>query len=230
MVFLDQLHDRIIHDPEWQEWAKMVGQYNADTEIKFGCDHSKPHWLRVAAVAEDFVRRAGGNHYEMLLADIAGLIHDCGLICGDANHATNGARIAEAYLKSRWGNGRPLKDSDIAIIVHAIAHHSSCDDIQNLVDAALIFADKTDLDHRRALQTVNHTQQEITKIKQIQFKITKTTLALNYEVADDFNLDNFHWKKAFDAPAAVAVFLSKEFRFYVNGRPVRLSTSQTPTV
>ncbi len=230
MVFLDQLHARIIHDPEWQEWAQMVGQYDADIEIKFGCDHGKQHWLRVANTAKDFVQRAGGNRYEILLADIAGLLHDCGLICGDANHAANGARIAQAYLASHWGNERPLSDSDISIITHAIAHHSDCQDIHNLVDAGLIFADKTDLDHRRALQTINHTQREITKIKQIQFKVTDTVLALNYEVADDFNLDNFHWKKAFDAPAAVAIFLSKEFRFFINGHPAHLPTSQTPTV
>ena len=95
MIFIEQLHDRIFHDPEWREWDKIVGNYTVEEDIKFGCDHGKQHWLDVARIAADFVRRAGGNAREIALADTAGMLHDCGMICGEDNHAENDSSLPQ---------------------------------------------------------------------------------------------------------------------------------------
>ena len=225
MIFIEQLHDRIFHDPEWREWDKIVGNYTVEEDIKFGCDHGKQHWLDVARIAADFVRRAGGNAREIALADTAGMLHDCGMICGEDNHAENGVRIIRPYLKARFGNKRPLSDGDIEIICHAIAQHSDCNEINNLVDAALMFADKIDLGKHR-IHGIAHNNIQFceNQIDHIDFKITANALAINYVADPDFDFHFFltHWPKSYEVPQKVAAYLGKSFALFVNNKRITL--------
>lgn len=217
MVFIEQLYDRIRHDPEWRAWAKIIASHSIEDDVKFGCDHGIYHWTTVANVAQDFVSRAGGNKHDALLARIAGLLHDCGLICGEEHHAENGAQIAKAFLAARYGNNHPLSNIDIAIICHAIANHSSGREINNIIDAAILFADKTHVCRDRVYTTSSIILEEATKIKQVDFKIAKDTLAVRYQTIDGFDPDKFfRWRKAYEAPAKTAAFLGKNFVLFIN--------------
>ena len=225
MVFLDQLHDHIYHHAEWRIWAQTVDSYTAEEDPKFGCNHGIEHWLGVSRIAKDFARRAGGNHHEVILADIAGLLHDCGMICGEKNHAENGARIARCFLKANYGDNRPLSDADIEIICHAIAHHSDCKEINNVVDAALVFADKIELGkHRIRGKCYNDIQVCQSKIDRIEFKLTSDVLAINYVTDEDFDYDFFiaSWPKSYEIPTKVATWLGKGFVFFVNNKRIAL--------
>lgn len=225
MVFLDQLHDRIYHHAEWRIWAQAVGSYTAEEDPKFGRNHGIEHWLGVSRIAKDFARRAGGNHHEVILADIAGLLHDCGMICGEKNHAENGARIARCFLQANYGNSRPLSGTDIDIICHAIDQHSSCREVNNIVDAALMFADKIELGkHRIPGKCYNDIQHCESQIHHVDFKMTKDTLAINYVTDADFDFHFFSsiWPKSYEVPGKVAAWLGKSFMLFVNNERITL--------
>ena len=215
MVFIEQLHDRIRHDKEWRTWAKIVATLTTAEDVKFGCDHGIYHWTTVAGIAKDFVLHAGGNARDAMLADIAGLLHDCGLICGNDKHAENGAQIAKAFLQARYGDGRPLSNVDIEIIAHAIANHSDGTEMNNIIDVALHFADKIHVWRDRVYKTSSIILEEATKIKSIDYEITAAVLAVRYQVEDDFIPKKFfRWKKAYEAPQKAASFLASSSFFF----------------
>lgn len=218
MVFTDQLHRRILNDPEWRAWGKLADNLTIKDDVKFGCDHGINHWKNVSRIAANFVDCAGGSHTEIVLADIAGLLHDIGIICGDFQHAHISSCMARAYLESHFGEDRPLSTADIEIICHAIKVHSDCNEINNLVDAAVMFADKIDIDKKRALVVANKIIQHVTMIQRISFNIDKRYLTIEYTVSDDFNESFFFpsWPKAYSVPAKVADYLGKELKFIIN--------------
>lgn len=229
MVFIEQLHDRIRHDKEWRAWAKIVATLTTAEDVKFGCDHGIYHWTTVAGIAKDFVLRAGGNARDAMLADIAGLLHDCGLICGNDKHAENGAQIAKAFLQARYGDGRPLSNVDIEIIAHAIANHSDGTEMNNIIDVALHFADKIHVWRDRVYKTSSIILEEATKIRRIDYKITATALVVRYQVEDDFIPEKFfRWKKAYEAPQKAASFLGKQFILFLNDKRYILPQKTTP--
>lgn len=224
MAYITQLHDLIIQDPEWLEWAHIISAYTAKDDLKFGCDHGPKHWLSVSRIASDFVRQVGGCECEVILADIAGLLHDCGMICGDKNHAENGANIVRPYLRSRWGNNNPLSKPDIELVCHAIAQHSAYTEITNAVDAALVLADKIDIACHRLVSINNKIQICVSKIRNIGYEITDDALAIYYTVDQDFDTYFFlaSWSKSYEAPAKVAEWLGKDLYFFVNNQRIIL--------
>ena len=224
MVFIEQMQDCISHDPEWRAWAKIISNYTVLDDIKFGCDHGMNHWIRVSRIAADFARKTGGNDHEIHLVTIAGLLHDCGMICGEERHAENGACIARPYLQAHWGNLSPLSEADIRIICHAIAHHSDCTEINNIVDAALMFADKVDITRNRLVSIHNDVQRCVSQIERVDYDITDTELGINYVTDDDFDYNYFltNWPKAHEVPARIAAWLNRDFLFFINDQRIIL--------
>ena len=223
MTSIEQLHGCIIHDPEWLDWARTVSSYTAKDDVKFGCDHGIKHWLSVASLASDFARKTSASEREIALADIAGLLHDCGIICGEKNHAANGASIARSFLRSRWLND-PLTNYEIEQICHAIAQHSSYSEIDNIIDAAIIMADKIDIACHRLVSINNEIQVCVSQIRSIDYEITDDVLALYYTVDPDFRTYFFlaNWRKAYEAPAKIATWLGRSLCFFVNNQRIIL--------
>ena len=228
MVFIQQLRDSITQDAEWHAWADIVATHTIDEDVKFGCDHGIRHWEKVADIAKDFVLRASGDERNANLAEIAGLLHDCGLICGNDHHAENGAQIAKAFLKAHYGNRQPLSDIDIDVICHAIANHSNGTEIINIVDAAIFFADKIDVSRDRVNTTSSIILAEAIKIKSVDYEITNDRLILRYQVEDGFDHNQFfRWRKALEGPAKAATFIGKDFAFYLNDQRYSLPAANT---
>ena len=226
MVSVEQLHSFIFHDPEWRAWAKIVSNLTPEDDVKFGCDHGIQHWLNVSRIAADFARQAGGNDYEIAMADLAGLLHDCGMICGEPNHAENGANIVRPYLRARLGDtgSGMLTDFDVEIVCHAIAQHSDYAEINNLVDAALTFADKVDLGHHRTISIHTDIQLSASQIERIDYTVEDDAVIVNYTTTPDFNAYFFmtSWPKAYEVPLKVAVWLKKDCQFFVNNQRIIL--------
>ena len=226
MVSVEQLHSFIFHDPEWRAWAKIVSNLTPEDDVKFGCDHGIRHWLNVSRIAADFARQAGGSDHDVALADLAGLLHDCGMICGEKNHAQNGANIVRPYLLARLGDAgnKMLSESDIELVCHAIAQHSDYTEINNLVDAALVFADKVDLGHHRTISINNDIQLSASQIEYIDYAVTNDAVIINYATTPDFNAYCFltDWPKAYEVPLRIAVWLQKDCQFFVNNQRIIL--------
>ena len=108
-------------------------------------EHSKKHAARVAETAGKILKELGYGQKAIELSRIAGYMHDIGNSINRHDHAHSGAALAYQILK---GMRMPLED--ILVIVTAIGHHDeSTGTAVDVVSAALILADKTDVRRNR---------------------------------------------------------------------------------
>ena len=108
-------------------------------------EHSKKHAARVAETAGKILKGLGYSQKAIELSRIAGYMHDIGNSINRHDHAHSGAALAYQILK---GMRMPLED--ILVIVTAIGHHDeSTGTAVDVVSAALILADKTDVRRNR---------------------------------------------------------------------------------
>ena len=108
-------------------------------------EHSQKHAARTAASASRILKDLGCDKHEIELARIAGYMHDIGNSINRTDHAHSGAILAYGILKEM---GMDLKDA--SVIAGAIGHHDEATGAAvDVVSAALILADKTDVRRNR---------------------------------------------------------------------------------
>ena len=108
-------------------------------------DHSAVHCTLEAEEAGRILRELGYSEHEIELAKIAGMMHDIGNCVNRSRHAEYGAILANEILRNM-----DLTVEDRATIVSAIGHHDeSTGGAVDVVSAALIIADKTDVRRNR---------------------------------------------------------------------------------
>ncbi len=108
-------------------------------------DHSKAHCAVVAERAGSILKQLGYSEKEIELSKIAGFMHDMGNAVNRTHHAEYGAILANDILKNM---DMPLEDR--VTIVSAIGNHDeSTGGATDVVSAALIIADKTDVRRNR---------------------------------------------------------------------------------
>lgn len=127
----------------------QIHQYivSADMHLKaMGfTEHGFRHVTVVSNRAEDVLIRLGYSKREQELATIAGYIHDIGNITGRHDHGKAGAIICLRILEEI---GMPF--DEVATIVGAIGNHEEqYGEAVNIVAAALILADKSDVHRSR---------------------------------------------------------------------------------
>lgn len=108
-------------------------------------EHSRKHAAKVAETAGKILKELGYGKKAIELGRIAGYMHDIGNSINRHDHAHSGAALAYQILKELK---MPLED--ILVIVTAIGHHDeSTGTAVDVVSAALILADKTDVRRNR---------------------------------------------------------------------------------
>lgn len=108
-------------------------------------DHGFRHLELVARRAKDILLCLNYSERIGELAAIAGYLHDIGNVVGRYNHSQSGALIAHRIL-----NRLEMKYEEIAIIMGAIGNHDETEgQVVNQVAAALILADKSDVQRSR---------------------------------------------------------------------------------
>lgn len=108
-------------------------------------DHSQAHTTLVAERAAYILEQLGYDAHDMELAKIAGYMHDIGNAINRKHHAEYGALLADSILRN---TDLPLEDR--VTVISAIAHHDeSTGGAKDIVSAALIIADKTDVRRNR---------------------------------------------------------------------------------
>ena len=108
-------------------------------------EHSRKHAAKVAQRAGEIVRKTGHSEREAKLARIAGYMHDIGNSVNRHNHAHSGAILAWQILRELK---MPLPD--ILTVMTAIGNHDEeTGTAVDVVSAALILADKTDVRRSR---------------------------------------------------------------------------------
>lgn len=113
-------------------------------------DHSQAHCVQVAHQAGKILERFGYSEHEVELVKIAGYMHDIGNAINRTHHAEYGALLANESAKGyRYVSGRP----GLRCCPGAIGNHDeSTGDPEDVISAALIIADKTDVRRSRVRQ------------------------------------------------------------------------------
>ena len=112
-------------------------------------EHSFPHLYKTAQAAAMILKALGHSDETIELAKIAGLLHDIGNMINRTFHAPIGAEIARTILE-RHG----MSYKDIGTVCSAIGNHDEgTGKPVNVVSAALIIADKSDVRRSRVQET-----------------------------------------------------------------------------
>ena len=113
-------------------------------------EHSRRHAAKVAQCAGKILKELGFKKHEIELAKAAGYMHDIGNSVNRHDHAHTGAVLAYGILKDM---GMPLKD--VLTVTTAIGNHDEATGTAvDVVSAALILADKTDVRRNRVQNQV----------------------------------------------------------------------------
>ena len=128
-----------------EEVLAFLEKGNADLGVLGYTDHSQAHCAMVAERAAYILTELGYSEREVELAKIAGFMHDIGNAINRKNHAEYGGLLANDILSK---TDMPLKDR--VTVVSAISNHDeSTGGAKDVVSAALIIADKTDVRRNR---------------------------------------------------------------------------------
>lgn len=108
-------------------------------------DHSYRHVKLVSNIARDILEKLGHSAREAELAAIAGYLHDIGNVVSRNDHGISGAMIMYPIFLEMG-----MDPDEVAILLSAIANHEEqYGQPVNAVAAALILADKSDVDRSR---------------------------------------------------------------------------------
>ena len=111
-------------------------------------EHSFAHVMHVAETAGYILETMGYDERTVELAKIAGYLHDIGNLVNRKDHSQSGAVMAWSIL-----NDMGCDPGEMATIVTAIGNHDEgTGGPKDVVSAALILADKTDVRRDRVIQ------------------------------------------------------------------------------
>lgn len=137
-------------------------------------DHSEKHCAIVADHAGRILKAFGYSAHEIELVQIAGAMHDIGNAINRKHHGEYGALLANHILEK---TELPLEDR--VAIVSAIGNHdedTGC--AVDVLSAALILADKTDVRRNRVR---NKDKSAFDKHDRVNYAVTNAKLKLNPE-------------------------------------------------
>ena len=153
-----------------EEINEFINKGNYNLGLLGYTDHSQIHCSIVADTAAMILKKFGYSEHDIELAKIAGYMHDIGNAINRTHHAEYGGLLADGILKKTDMN---IKDR--ITIVSAISNHDeSTGGAVDLVSAALIIADKTDVRRDR----VNYA---VTQHK-LKVNVDKKTISLNLQI------------------------------------------------
>ncbi|MCI5493296.1 MAG: HD domain-containing protein [Lachnospiraceae bacterium] len=188
-------------------------------------DHSSAHCVQVARQAGKILERFGYSEHEIELAKIAGFMHDIGNAINRTHHAEYGALLANDLLKE---TDLPLADR--VTIVSAIGNHDeSTGGPEDVISAALIIADKTDVRRSRVRQKEkssfdihDRVNYAVTESK-LKIAKDKSVIALNLQI-DESICSMYDYFEIFLERMMLcrksAEILGTTFKLTVNGRKV----------
>lgn len=130
---------------ENKEIGKLIEHGNQVLKALGYTEHSRQHASTVARRAGNILESLGFGKREISLARIAGYMHDIGNGVNRHNHAQTGAVMAYQLLKEL---GMPIEER-ITVMTAIGNHDEATGTAVDVVSAALILADKTDVRRNR---------------------------------------------------------------------------------
>jgi len=188
-------------------------------------DHSSAHCVQVAHQAGKILERFGYPEHEIELVKIAGFMHDIGNAINRTHHAEYGALLANDLLKET-----NMLLEDRVTVVSAIGNHDeSTGSPEDVISAALIIADKTDVRRDRVRQkeiaTFDIHDRVNYAVTESKLKVAKdkSVIALNLQI-DESICSMYDYFEIFLERMILcrksAEILGTTFKLTVNGRKV----------
>lgn len=133
-----------------EEVCALIDKGNNNLKVLGFTDHSKAHCGLVANRAADILAQLDYDEHTQELAKIAGFMHDIGNSINRTRHAEYGALLANDILKTT-----DMSIDDRLTVMAAIGNHDeSTGGAKDVVSAALIIADKTDVRRNRVQEKI----------------------------------------------------------------------------
>ena len=188
-------------------------------------DHSEVHCALVAERAAYILKKLDYTEHDIELAKIAGMMHDIGNAINRTHHAEYGALLANDLLKET-----DMSLEDRITVIAAIGNHDeSTGSPEDVVSAALIIADKTDVRRSRVRQKErsaydihDRVNYAVTDAK-LKIAEDKSVIALNLQI-DEKICSMYDYFEIFLGRMMLcrksAEILGTTFKLTVNGRKV----------
>ena len=207
-----------------KEILAYIKKADKNLEVLGYTDHSAAHTTLVAERAAYILEVLGYSEHERELVKIAGFMHDIGNAVNRKNHAEYGALLAETILRNT-----DMDIDDRVMIVSAIGHHDeSTGGARDVVSAALIIADKTDVRRNR----VRPDEKNFDIHDRVNYAVTNNCLNIDPETrkitleieVDEEICTMYEYFDIFLGrmlmSRAAAEMLNGKFRLFVNGNKV----------
>ena len=157
---------------ENEEVQALISKGNENLEILGYTDHSEVHAALVAERAASILEILGYKKKQIELVKVAAYMHDIGNAINRSRHAEYGSLLANDILKETG-----MDRQDRLTVVSAIAHHDeSTGGATDVISAALIIADKTDVRRNRVRQKP---KANFDVHDRVNYAVTKTDLIVD---------------------------------------------------
>ena len=157
---------------ENEEVQALICKGNENLGILGYTDHSEVHAALVAERAASILEILGYKKKQIELVKVAAYMHDIGNAINRSRHAEYGSLLANDILKETG-----MDRQDRLTVVSAIAHHDeSTGGATDVISAALIIADKTDVRRNRVRQKP---KASFDVHDRVNYAVTKTDLIVD---------------------------------------------------
>jgi metal-dependent HD superfamily phosphatase/phosphodiesterase len=155
-----------------EEVQALIAKGNENLGVLGFTDHSEIHASLVAERAAEILGSLGYKKKQIELVKVAAYMHDIGNAINRSRHAEYGAILANDLLKQK-----NIDIQERLTIVSAIAHHDeSTGGATDVISAALIIADKTDVRRNRVRQKP---KANFDVHDRVNYAVTKTDLIID---------------------------------------------------
>ena len=120
--------------------------------------------------------------------------------------------------------GTDVTKKEETILEHAISDHSKGENLNSLIDVALVLADKLDVTYHRTINSSiqDDVNKEFQKIRNVEVCIDDENLIVKYKVDGVLNFSLLKkWEKMISIPIRIAKYLNKDCIFMVNEKVVK---------
>lgn len=157
---------------ENEEVLALIAKGNENLGILGHTDHSEVHAALVAQRATNILEILGYSKKQIELVKVAAFMHDIGNAINRSRHAEYGSLLANDILKEAG-----MDRQERLTVVSAIAHHDeSTGGATDVISAALIIADKTDVRRNRVRQKP---KANFDVHDRVNYAVTKTDLIID---------------------------------------------------
>lgn len=157
---------------ENEEVLALIAKGNENLGILGYTDHSEVHATLVAERAANILEILGYSKKQIELVKVAAFMHDIGNAINRSRHAEYGSLLANDILKETG-----MDRQERLTVVSAIAHHDeSTGGATDVISAALIIADKTDVRRNRVRQKP---KANFDGHDRVNYAVTKTDLIID---------------------------------------------------